>query len=105
MRKEQRICMENNKSISVIVCYAQADQQEIVSLILPPQTKVLKAIQQSGILDKFPEIDLSKNSIGIFGKIVKLDQVLLNKDRIEIYRPLYLDPMQSRRQRAEQQEH
>ncbi len=97
--------MENNKSISVIVCYAQADQQEIISLILPSHTKVLKAIQQSGILDKFPEIDLFKNSIGIFGKIVKLDQVLINKDRIEIYRPLHLDPMQARRQRAKQEMH
>lgn len=103
MRKERRTCMENNKSISVMVCYAQAHQQDIVSLTLSPQTKALQAIQQSGILDKFPEIDLSKNSIGIFGKIIKLDQVLRDRDRIEIYRPLHEDPMQARRRRAEQQ--
>lgn len=95
--------MENNKSISVKVCYAQAHQQEIVSLTLPLQTKVLQAIQQSGILDKFPEIDLSKNNIGIFGKIIKLNQVLRDRDRIEIYRPLHEDPMQARRRRAEQE--
>lgn len=95
--------MENNKSISVEVCYAQTHQQEIASLTLPPQTKVLQAIQQSGILDKFPDIDLSKNSIGIFGKIIELDQVLRDRDRIEIYRPLHEDPMQARRRRAEQE--
>lgn len=96
--------MENNKSISVMVCYAHSHQQEIISLTVAAKTKVLQALQQSGILDNYPEIDLSKNSIGIFGKIVSLDRGLLNNDRIEIYRSLRLDPIQARRQREEQQQ-
>ncbi len=94
--------MENNKSISVTVCYVQAHQQEVIAITLPPQTKVLQAIKESGILDKCPEVDLSKNDVGIFGKIVRLDQVLLDKDRVEIYQPLLLSPMEARRQRAKQ---
>ena len=96
--------MENNKSISVMVCYAHSPQQEIISLTVAAKTKVLQALQQSGILDNYPEIDLSKNSIGIFGKIVSLDRGLLNNDRIEIYRSLRLYPIQARRQREEQQQ-
>ena len=81
MLKELKKCMENNKSISVMVCYAHSHQQEIISLTVAAKTKVLQALQQSGIMDNYPEIDLSKNSIGIFGKIVSLDRGLLNNDR------------------------
>lgn len=94
--------MGNNKLISVTVCYAQAHQQEVIAVTLPPQTKVLQAIKESGILDKCPEVDLSKNDVGIFGKIVRLDQPLSDKDRVEIYRPLFLSPMEARRRRAKQ---
>ena len=49
---------------------------------------------------KFPEIDLSVNQIGIFGKLTQLDHVMRERDRIEIYRPLIADPKEIRRQRA-----
>ena len=92
--------MGDSNSIAVMVCYATAKQQEIIPLELPPQTNILQAIQQSGILDQYTEIDLAKNTIGVFGKLVNLDQVLQDKDRIEIYRPLRINPMDARRSRA-----
>ena len=87
--------------IHIKVCYALSHHQEMVSLELPASSNVLDAINCSEILEIYPEIDLSKNSIGIFGKIVDLDHVLADKDRVEIYRPLLIDPMEARRQRAE----
>ncbi len=97
--------MGDSNSIAVMVCYATANQQEIIPLELPPQTNILQAIQQSGILDQYTEIDLAKNTIGVFGKLVNLDQVLQDKDRIEIYRPLRINPMDARRSRAAREQY
>ena len=58
------------------------------------------AIEASGVLEKYPEIDLAKNKVGIFAKLVKLDGPLRDQDRIEIYRPLIADPKAVRKQRA-----
>ena len=63
-------------------------------------TTVHQAIEQSGILDRFPEIDTTRLKAGIFGKLKKLDQPLRDGDRVEIYRPLIADPKQVRKQRA-----
>ena len=60
------------------------------------------AIRASGVLDAFPEIDLAKNKVGIFSKLVKLDETVRDKDRVEIYRPLIADPKEVRRKRAEE---
>ena len=54
------------------------------------------------MLDAFPEIDLAKNKVGIFSKLVKLDETVRDKDRVEIYRPLIADPKEVRRKRAEE---
>jgi len=97
--------MGDSNYIAVTVCYATAHQQEIIPLELPPRTNILQAIQQSGILDQYAEIDLAKNIIGVFGKLVNLDQVLQDEDRIEIYRPLRLNPMDARRSRAAREQH
>jgi len=97
--------MGDSNSIAVMVCYATANQQEIIPLELPPQTNILQAIQQSGVLDQYTEIDLAKNTIGVFGKLVNLDQVLQDKDRIEIYRPLRINPMDARRSRAAREQY
>jgi hypothetical protein len=86
--------------IPVEVAYALPERQLILSLRVPPETTAAQAIQTSGILQKFPEIDLANNKIGIFGKLVKPDTVLREKDRVEIYRPLIADPKEVRRQRA-----
>ncbi len=92
--------MENSSCISVTVCYAQPDHQELIPLAVTRQTTVLQAIRQSGIADKHPEIDVCENNVGIFGNPVKLDQCLRDHDRIEIYRPLYRSPVEARRRRA-----
>ena len=59
-----------------------------------------QAVKLSGILPRFPEIDLLKNKLGIYGKVVPPTTVLRDRDRIEIYRPLRVDPKEARRKRA-----
>lgn len=86
--------------IHVEVAYALPDTQLILPVGVAPDTTAEQAIIASGILQKFPDIDLASNKIGIFGKLVKLDTVLREKDRVEIYRPLIADPKEVRRQRA-----
>ena len=93
--------MENESDqILVEVAYAKPDVQVIIPLKVKPGTTVEEAIQQSGILQDFPEIDLNKNKVGIFSKITRKDTALREKDRVEIYRPLIADPKQVRKQRA-----
>jgi putative ubiquitin-RnfH superfamily antitoxin RatB of RatAB toxin-antitoxin module len=73
------------------VCYAHAEQQVWMRLEVPDNSRVEEAIRHSGILKRFPEIDLSKQKVGIFGKLVKLDSEVKEGDRIEIYRPITAD--------------
>jgi uncharacterized protein len=88
--------------IAVEVAFALRDKQEILPLHTQAGITAQAAIEASGILAKFPEIDLSQNKIGVFGKLVKPDTVLRDKDRVEIYRKLIADPKEVRRQRAEE---
>ena len=86
--------------IDVEVAYANPEQQEIVALKMPEGTTVGHAINASGLLNHFPEIDWADIKVGIFGSVCKLDQLLKQGDRVEIYRPLLHDPKEARRQRA-----
>ena len=86
--------------IFVEIAYALPEEQVIISIKVPTIFNVQQAIEKSGIQKKFPGIDLSKNKVGIFGKKTTLDQPLNDRDRIEIYRPLILDPKEMRRKRA-----
>ncbi|MFM8330209.1 MAG: RnfH family protein [Candidatus Methylumidiphilus sp.] len=87
--------------MQIEVAYAKPEEQLIVALEVNPDCTVADAIQQSGLLPRFPEIDLAGgNKTGIFGKLCKLDQVLQEGDRVEIYRPLLADPKENRRLRA-----
>ena len=88
--------------IKVEVSYALPDKQVILSISLPADATVQQAIEKSAIQSQFPEIELDVNKIGIFGKLVKLDSTLRDKDRVEIYRPLIADPKEVRRKRAEE---
>lgn len=92
--------MEDNKDIMVEVAYALPKQQLIIPVNVAEGTTAEAAVLASGIMEKFPEIDLSANKLGIFGKLVKSDTVLRHLDRVEIYRPLIADPKEVRRQRA-----
>jgi putative ubiquitin-RnfH superfamily antitoxin RatB of RatAB toxin-antitoxin module len=86
--------------IRVEVCYALPDKQELVALTLEEEATVQDAIKKSGMLDKYSEIDLQINKLGIFARLVKLDVQLRDGDRVEIYRQLIADPKEVRRQRA-----
>ncbi len=86
----------------VEVAYALPDKQTILALEVEEGTTLKQAIERSGILTQYPQINLKKDRTGIFGKIAKLDTKLREKDRVEIYRPLIADPKQVRKQRAEQ---
>lgn len=86
--------------IAIEVAYGLKNKQVITSLVVVPGCTVEEAILQSGILQHFPDIDLLVNKVGIFGRIVALSQPLKAGDRVEIYRPLTLDPKQARVLRA-----
>lgn len=84
----------------VEVAYATPKDQVIISIDVNSPCTVKEAIEKSGILKQFPDIDLQKNTVGIFSKKVSLSHLLRNKDRVEIYRPLLIDPKQARLLRA-----
>lgn len=88
--------------IRVEVAYGRLDEQAILELDADSGITAKQAIERSGILQRFPEIDLAKNKIGIFGKAAKLDVRLNPGDRVEIYRPLIADPKEQRKKRAAQ---
>ena len=87
-------------TLRVEVAYALPTQQVLLQLHVPYGATVESAIVHSGVLTQFPEIDLARNKVGIFSKIVTLDTPVRDRDRIEIYRPLIADPKEIRRQRA-----
>jgi len=84
----------------VEVAYAKPDLQLIVEVAAVSGMTVQEAIEQSKIQERFPEINLELNRVGVFGKVVALDSPLSAGDRVEIYRPLIADPKEARRQRA-----
>lgn len=86
--------------LAVEVAYADAERQDLVSVILRPGATVRDAIDESAIAEAFPEVDLSIMSVGIWGRVVSRDHELADGDRVEIYRPLAVDPREARRRRA-----
>lgn len=86
--------------ISIEVVYPLPQKQEIFAVKLPLGATVRQAIDASGVLQKHPEIDLTKNKLGVFGRLTKPDAQLRDQDRVEIYRPLIADPKEVRKQRA-----
>jgi putative ubiquitin-RnfH superfamily antitoxin RatB of RatAB toxin-antitoxin module len=88
--------------IDVEVAFARPDRQEIVRLKVEGGTTALEAVRASGIDAIFPEIDPEKDDMGIFGKVIKNPSTheLRQGDRVEIYRPLKIDPKQARLNRA-----
>lgn len=74
------------------IAYSEPAQQLWLRIEVPDDATVLTAIEQSGILKKFPEIDLETYQVGIFGKLAKLEGLLKPGDRVEIYRGITADP-------------
>ena len=87
--------------IQIEVVYAKQEQQALLKLMVEEGTTAQQAVEQSGILQQFPEIDPTQLKLGIFSKAIKSDTVLRERDRVEIYRPLIADPKVVRRSRAE----
>lgn len=87
-------------SIQVEVTYALPERQEIVKLKLPVGSTLQQAVEASGLVARYPQIDPVKGKFGIFGKLARLDAPLRDHDRVEIYRPLIADPKEVRKQRA-----
>ncbi|NOX93048.1 MAG: RnfH family protein [Gammaproteobacteria bacterium] len=88
------------KKMVVEVAYAEPETQVVIPLTVDEGATLEQAIRQSGVLETFPDIDLAVNKVGVFGKLGKLNQVLRERDRVEIYRKLIADPKAVRKQRA-----
>lgn len=87
-------------TIQVEVVYGLAEEQALLSVDVPDGSEVKEVILASNIIEQFPEIDLDKVKVGLFGKLTKMDQAVRARDRIEIYRPLIADPKEVRKRRA-----
>jgi len=92
--------MVSDNMIKLEVAFARPDGQVILEVDVPAEATVEEIIKLSGIMEKFPEIDLAVNKVGVFGKLTKLGNSLRQGDRIEIYRKLIADPKEVRRKRA-----
>lgn len=90
----------NGALLQIEVAYARPDEQVVLKVDLPQGARVADAIARSGLLARFPEIDLARNKVGIHARVVDLDDTLTSGDRVEIYRPLQADPKEVRRARA-----
>ena len=84
----------------VEVAYALPSKQSLISIEIKNGSTLKEAIEASGILETFKQIDLTKDRVGIFAKFATLDTILRDKDRVEIYRPLIADPKKVRKDRA-----
>ena len=84
------------------VVYALSDQQELIELSVDAGTSVETAIRLSGITERFAGLDVSACTVGVWGRVVAPATILKDGDRVEIYRPLELDPREARRRLARQ---
>ena len=89
--------------LEIEIVYGLADRQVLKNMTVTEETTVREAALQSGLEVEFPELDLQQAPLGIFGKAVKDKTVLRDGDRIEVYRPLLIDPKEARRKRAGQE--
>ena len=86
--------------IEIEVAYASKDRQFLKTLHVPAGTRISEAINLSGLLEMFPGLVLEELMVGIYAKKTSLDQLVKDGDRVEVYRPLEIDPKDARRARA-----
>jgi putative ubiquitin-RnfH superfamily antitoxin RatB of RatAB toxin-antitoxin module len=91
----------SSELITVEVAYALPTKQSLVSIAIDKNATVEEAIQASNLLHEYPDIDLSKTKVGVWSRVVRLKDTLIDGDRIEIYRALIADPKEIRKRRAE----
>ncbi|WP_371194508.1 RnfH family protein [Glaciecola sp. SC05] len=89
------------EQLSIEITYGLPHKQSLISLSIKPDTTVEQAIEQSGILQIYQDIDLTQNKVGIWNRTCKLQDIVKDGDRIEIYRPLIADPREIRKLRAQ----
>jgi putative ubiquitin-RnfH superfamily antitoxin RatB of RatAB toxin-antitoxin module len=87
-------------TVRVCVVYALPRAQRVVELALADGATVAEAVAQSGLLEEFPELNREAVAVGIFNRACALQTRLRDGDRVEIYRPLVIDPKEARRARA-----
>jgi len=85
--------------MNVGVCYAEAERQLWMRLEVPDDSTIAETIKLSGVLLRYPEINLESQKVGIFGKIAPLDTPVKDGDRVEIYRQITVDPQTVQRRR------
>lgn len=90
--------------IRVSIVYSPGARQVFEEMLdLQDGATVRQAVQASGLLTAFPELDLMHAMVGVWGRKASASQVLRERDRIEIYRPLQVDPKVARRERFRKQ--
>ena len=94
------VTLEHIGALRVEVVFASPERQELVGLEVAEGTTVAQAIEQSQLAEKFPEHDLARCAVGVWGQVVGRDRRLRDGDRVEIYRPLRMDPQEARRELA-----
>ena len=93
--------MERAKSLVVEVVYAEPGRQVLCSVALPPGSTIQDAIEQSGITRQLAAINLAECKVGVFGKVRSRATPVRDGDRVELYRPLLVDPKDARRVRSQ----
>lgn len=83
--------------VSVEVAFARPDLQWVEPLDVPAGTSAREALRRSGIPGRFPEVDVERCPLGVYGRVVGEGYVVKAGDRIEVYRPLQVDPRDARR--------
>jgi putative ubiquitin-RnfH superfamily antitoxin RatB of RatAB toxin-antitoxin module len=86
--------------LSISVVYALPERQEVVKLSVPAGTSVAQAVSLSKLSLRFPRIEAEPLRCAIFGRAVQADHIVSDGDRIELLRPLLIDPKEHRRQAA-----
>ena len=90
--------------LTISVAYSpRAGEVDLCEVVLPPGSCVADALHASGLAQRYPALDLAGAALGVWGVRAGADQLLRDRDRVEVYRPLLIDPMEARRRRQQQQ--
>jgi len=86
--------------LKIVVAYSPSPRDvDMVTVSVPEGATVLDALKASGLIERHPEIDPAQMKLGVWGKLREPHDVLRDADRVEVYRPLLVDPKEARRQR------
>ncbi len=86
--------------MKILIVYALQNRQVLREMNVPEGMTLEAAVRQCGLPDEFQEIDPEQSRFGIFGRVVPRSTELREGDRVEIYRPLLIDPKAARQRRA-----